>query len=635
MVINKRIIYFLCFAMLCSQTGVDAASAVTVPAEEGNIAADAQIEARRLVEEKLATAELAAAKAEATQAEVLAAEAKAAEIKASVNLLAAEAWAAEASNKAAKARAAAEAASTQLAKAEAALSAANAASDNAKAIAARAQSDAEAAEAEADQIAENEAGALEVTVIDEARIDAIAAKADEAAARIDAAAVSADAKAALADRLAAEADVKADAVDLLKDAKDSAADASIEAANLLADAVEAHMDAKSVVEDARTTLEDAKITSSDALSIEQSAKQYVAELMKPRPANGNLLYFDTGFNYYSWHNNKGQSGYQIVQPYSFYYADNKNRLEYGLNNAYVLSQNSSPNNQGRIAAWSDTDFSIAHTSNNNKYPIRYSLLFSLPTGKTSLSKDQVNAVMDEDLVERNVFGEGFNITPGISISHKIGKEDTWTLGMRYGFRGSYNLSVYDADSGNVSIANADSGDFWAKTLTWQHAGDKWQMVGELNHSSFSGGRLGDKVYYQGDELDANLVYNRELTADKSLMLYYRYLNQQPYQGLDETGTLTGQYVGFVWSKDYGKKHLFRFTGDYMKRSGSTFDPHTAMYIDGRTKYTIGVGYDWSLKSNSKLSLDVQKFRMNNQAASENVGTNYDGYNVYIKYGGNL
>ncbi len=346
-----------------------------------------------------------------------------------------------------------------------------------------------------------------------------------------------------------------------------------------------------------------------------------AEVLKPEFQASSPVNFDTGIQYYQWKNNKGQSGYQFVQPYNFSYVDKK--MEYALSTAYVISRNNSPGKQERLASFIDTTLSAAYTDERGSDSFRYSLDLNLPTGKTGLTDEQNNAVMDEDVVAENSFGEGTNATLGYSISHKIGKEDSWTLGLGYTLRGHYD--------------NDSPGSSWSKNLSWQHAEKQWQLTGSVNHESYSDGKIGIDHYRQGDELEVNIVYDEELAIDKNLMLYYRYSNQQATQNRigDEDGNLNTHYAGFSLKKNCNGEDALRFTGDYMKKSGNTVDIHTDNDIAGRTKYTVGVGYDFALQDNRKLSIDLQRFFMLNQVVDADGEDRYQGYNIILKYAGNF
>ena len=53
---------------------------------------------------------------------------------------------------------------------------------------------------------------------------------------------------------------------------------------------------------------------------------------------------------------------------------------------------------------------------------------NIPTGKAKLSSYERNARMDEDMVRFAEFGEGWNFTPGIAVTRRIGGDkDLLTL----------------------------------------------------------------------------------------------------------------------------------------------------------------------------------------------------------------
>ena len=59
-------------------------------------------------------------------------------------------------------------------------------------------------------------------------------------------------------------------------------------------------------------------------------------------------------------------------------------------------------------------------NNKDKYIVDYNLGINIPTGKAKLSSYERNARMDEDLVRFAEFGEGWNFTPGIAVTRRIG-----------------------------------------------------------------------------------------------------------------------------------------------------------------------------------------------------------------------
>lgn len=76
--------------------------------------------------------------------------------------------------------------------------------------------------------------------------------------------------------------------------------------------------------------------------------------------------------------------------------------------------------------------------------------FNLPTGRTRLSSEKLNVIMDPDLVSITSFGEGFNVNPNIAIVKEFGK--VWlSAGFGYVWRGEYDYSneLIDYEPGGI------------------------------------------------------------------------------------------------------------------------------------------------------------------------------------------
>jgi hypothetical protein len=659
----RLLTFFVCCILFFYQSSTEGAipSAIIVGGDAKSNAADMAAAAKTVADEAQAAADKAQAEADITAATAEVAKAaaalakeSAAEAAASADLAVAEASATEAENKARLAETkAAEAqekeriANEAVQRAVAAQKAAQAAADNAQAAVNRAN---KAAAAEA-RVASSAAAAQAVRVAAlaaainadkmedmEGKIDAEAARADamfegpKAAATdsVDAAAAHAD---AAGEKAAAAADVAGEAIDAQNQAADEKNDAAEALAAAKVDAKEAQVvlkDAKTNVEEAKIATLDAKTALNEAHGALSEAKANMAELTK-KEAVRNIEGFTVAGNFYSWKDNKGNSGYQFVQPYTFSYQ--ANGVETSLHTSYIISQYNSAagdNSSGRVSTWSDTDLSMSHTNKNKQYPVKYSLDINVPTGKATLNGKQKNAIMSDDLVENNTFGSGWNYSPGISVSHKIGKEDTWTLGTMYTFRGKATL---DGDLPNSELA---PGSEWVKSLQWQHIGQKWRLTGDLIHTSYGTTQQGGVDYVkEGNQLDTRLTYVRELPNNQSLLLYYWYANQHHDTPLAQqiAGTnLSGQYAGAMWSRPMGKNRTLRISFDAMKKSGDSYDVLTDSYFSSGYKYTGGIGYDVEVSPRQKFSLDIQSFYMRNNSSNNNGSdVGYHGFHYMLKY----
>lgn len=618
-----------------------AKSAIQSADDAKTTAALMRAEAKDIADRARAKADVAEAKAEAARAAAALAKAESDQAAAEAAVAAAESAKAKAEEAAAKAEAKAAAAENAEAAAKAEYAAAKTAAEKA-AIAAAKASEAEAAvaaAAEADAVAASTKAAAEAAAIAEAN----EAKTDEAAARAEAASdkayAEAEARSVAAERQANQAAAALEAAE----AKVTAAEAKLDSSS---DARAEANDAKTVVADAKTNLADAKTALTEAKKDQAEAKKDLADAnaavdlaqQQAKPVQERRS-FQWENRYYFFQDAFHNSGYQYVQPWDFAYQGDK--YEVGLSTNYIISSYKSTlaNSSGKVATWGDTTLSLGRDNPNQIYSLRYTLDVNMPTGKATLHGSQLNAVMNEHLVEFSRFGEGWNYTPGVSVSRRNGKEDIWTLGTQYSFRGKYTP---DDNAGNIT-----PGDEWMKFLRWQHIGQKWQLVGEVVHSSY-GSTLepsnvaGNLNYRQGSETDAKLTYNRELDNNHNLMLYYWHSTQLGYSspnpalaGLEGTGTVQDQYFGAQWSVNWQDKYTFRVFADMMRESGASFNPVTDLFMGGGSKYSIGLGYDVDFTAKSRLSFDVARFYMRTNPVSTTAGSaplnGYHGYNVYLRY----
>ena len=331
-------------------------------------------------------------------------------------------------------------------------------------------------------------------------------------------------------------------------------------------------------------------------------------------------------NFYNWHGN-GWSGSQFVQPYYFGYA-NKNSY-WGLNFNYVSSKNTTPGHEGKINTFTDTLLYFSTRNNKDKYIVDYNLGINIPTGKAKLSSYERNARMDEDLVRFAEFGEGWNFTPGIAVTRRIGGDkDLLTLGTNYSVRGSYDpTSDIDDDKFNP-------GNEWQKYLRWQHAEEKWQLVGELLHTSSAESKIADgSVFDTGAVWETRLTYNRNLAKDQDLMLYYWYYHENNEIILNKKVEESPvHYFGAEWKKHLSKKTDLRLAADIMIADGIRYSSLTDSYVDNRKKVALGIGCDLKMDERNKLSLKVQHFSMRDGKNSNGADARrYQGFNFLTSF----
>lgn len=353
--------------------------------------------------------------------------------------------------------------------------------------------------------------------------------------------------------------------------------------------------------------------------------QDMAEAKKSLQPVEESRYFQGKMRYYSWQDNEGRKGSQLYQPYQFYLKQDD--MEYGVQTAYQISDNESLA-EGRMAGFTDTTVSIAKTVLDKAYTFVYGLDVNLPTGKSKMNR---NAIMSDDLVEQSRFGDGYNYTPNFTVSHKIGEEDTWSLGVSYAFKQSYE---YDRDLPGAMI---NPGGEWAKSLEWLHAGQKWQALVQLTHSSYGATEENGLHYREGDQTELKLYYNRTLSAKQDLMVYYRYGlgNQTDYDSgfdlADAGGNQYRHYYGMEWKQQLAPARSLRVMFNVMQATGQNYDPLTYLRVGDRSKYGGLIAYDIRLDEKSELSLELEHFYMKDKAP----GNSYHGNNFFVKYSRSL
>lgn len=630
-------LYYMLFCQPSAEGGVP--SAVNVAADARANAGDLKTAAENAAEEERAAAEKLAVAADISQASALVQQEIAAEAAAAAELARAEVKLCEAHAHADELERKVRAAEEKEKISAEALAVALEAQCKAQEDAEKYRRAAERAEEAAAQLENNLKRTPAVNVvellenrdennIDELmkKIDAAAEQADEQGEMISAARDNAGAGWDRAADAQDKVDWAANQADIALESKELATEEKNEAIELLADAKLSIEDAKLALNDARNDVEGAKAGVFDARSVLAAHETYLAQLNKAETLLPAVQVFSTASNYYSWKDNRGGKGYQFVMPYTFFYQSGG--IEASFRTAYIISSHTVPaaaKSSGRVTAWSDSDLTVAYTNSNKDYPVRYSLAINIPTGKETLHGNQ--AIMSEDLVEYSTFGAGWNYTPGVSVSHKTSKKDTWTLGMTYSFPGKYTLN------GDLPDSQLQPGNEWTKTLQWRHNGSTWSMLGEFIHTSYAATQQGGVDYVkEGNQLDTRLTYIRELPRNASLALYYWDSHQQhdrPLAGQPGGSGMRGHYAGAMWSKKVQDKRTFRFNFDFMKKSGESYDVLTDSMFVGGKKFTGGIGYDMDLAAQQKLSFDIQKQFMKNDSNAGNV--KYHGYNVMIRY----
>lgn len=421
----------------------------------------------------------------------------------------------------------------------------------------------------------------------------------------------------------------------------NAANEAAEAAEALADRQMAAAEAvETKATEAKQALADAELMAKESKEYALQARQYAGQTKRELEQ---LIYmqdhpkgvhsFSSELHYYN-----GNGVYQLIQPMSYGYWHRD--VSYSLSTQYIRSKNSRAGAGGRVTTLGDTTLSLAKHQETAASMLEYRLDINIPTGKPALSRSERNARMNEDLLEVSQFGKGWQFTPGLEASWKIGKENMWTLGTSYAFCGTYDPTS-DIKNDDISPGNE-----WRRFLRWQHAGQEWQLVGEISNSSTGVTKVANgEKYSTGDQWEYKLTYNRKLPGQQNVMVYY-WREQQNINKIvpSDNANALAHYLGAMWSKKVDDSHAVRVGFDIMKSDGQRYDrihngvdddgnsQYVAVNVDGRTKYSLSLGYDVYINKKTNVSFELQKFIMKDGASSlGDSAVTYHGYNLFLKY----
>jgi len=319
----------------------------------------------------------------------------------------------------------------------------------------------------------------------------------------------------------------------------------------------------------------------------------------------------TGFSFDWWSDNRDSDARQISVPFRI--DGRAGDFSATLLTAYTDTR-LSPSGRDAVSLGHilDTKLSLSwQITERLPVDILFGLDFNLPTGKTNLSRDELDLVMDPDLLSINTFGEGFNINPTVTLAREWGN---WVAGLGFGYlwRGEYDYSadigVTDYSPGDIitlsgevryhfsqdlhsrffarhswygkdRVRGADyhqEGDFTLVGLGAHYApAERWSINATLRgvfrdrskSASASGGLDAEPHNIHGDELIADLAVQRLL--DKATII-------EPY---------------------------------FQARCRSSNDYHetSANFIGGRSKYSLGIKATHAFTPHLEAGLDVRGF----------------------------
>jgi len=398
----------------------------------------------------------------------------------------------------------------------------------------------------------------------------------------------------------------------------SVLDAKIASADEAASRLE---DALLILGDARQALAEYEAYAADAR--EQAARtlkerdDFLAMLASPPPASG----LSAGVEHYHWGGGE-RGGDQTVFP--IYYEREREDFSWGVFTQYVMTDH--------LDTFTDTTLNFSKRVPRERSSWLYSLSINIPTGKSALGWDERYARVTDDITGVEQFGKGWQVTPGVAYTWKTSASDDWTIGTSYTFSEKYD------PTSDIPNDDVDPGGEWGQYLRYRHLGEKWQFVGELLHSGYGRSRLDDgSSYRESDSWEGRLTFNRVLSDTQNLMFYYWLERQSPSDIPFETDDPLVHFFGTRWTRRLDENSKLHLTADVMTTDGSRFfrmysyydamlsPAYGAEMVDGRTKYSLGIGFDRGVGADMSLSVGIEAFHMRDGRSNTGApARNYNG-----------
>jgi hypothetical protein len=272
--------------------------------------------------------------------------------------------------------------------------------------------------------------------------------------------------------------------------------------------------------------------------------------------------------------------------------------------------------------------------------IIFGLDFNLPTGKTNLTRSQLDLIMDPDLVPINNFGEGFNINPTITLAGEWGN---WVAGLGFGYlwRGEYDYSTEtgatDYSPGDIFTINGEARYYFLPNLHARlFAGHSWYGKDRMKEVDF---------YQEGGftlaGIGANYTPAKKWTMDVAFRGIFREKSKfQSTPGI--LSTETDNIHGDEWIADAAVRYLLNdktalgsyFQGRWYTKNG--YPENWSRYIGGREKYTLGFKATRAFTPHLEAGLDVRGFLKHDDEANfpnYQPERHYSGFSVALLLAG--
>lgn len=310
-----------------------------------------------------------------------------------------------------------------------------------------------------------------------------------------------------------------------------------------------------------------------------------------RDARAVELSASTGVRYDAWSGTGSRSASQLQVPITAW--GRAGDFSASLLTAYVYTEaDLSGGDSASLGTVVDTKLTSSYEL-VGKLPLDllFGLDFNLPTGKTRLSRKELELVPDPELLPIDSFGEGFNVNPTVTAARSWGSVAAG-LALGYLWRGSYDVSsdLEDYDPGDVGNVTGEVR--WAFAPEWQA-----RLVGE--YAFYGKDELdGEEVLKEGDfaSLFAEARWLRDpWGASLSVQAIFRGKNEIPDAGGGGLETEDRNSHGDEWrmvlASRYDLDAVTRLTaavrGLWVTENG--YASSSARYVGARNKVSLTLG----------------------------------------------
>ncbi|NMC74803.1 MAG: transporter [Geobacteraceae bacterium] len=331
------------------------------------------------------------------------------------------------------------------------------------------------------------------------------------------------------------------------------------------------------------------------------------------------LRMQSGFTFDWWSDNRSNDARQIAVPVRV--EGNAGDFSATLLTAHVDTRlNPEGRDSASLGAFVDTKLVTSYQI-IDRLPIDIiiGLDFNLPTGKTNLSRRELNLIMDPDLIPIVNFGEGFNVNPTVTLAGQWGN---WAAGLGFGYlwRGEYDYSaeigVTDYSPGDIITINGEARYYVTPRLYSRlFAGHSWYGRDTVR---------GIDSYQEGGFTAAGAGVNYSPAEQWNIDISFRGIFREKSKFPSTTGAMdTEPYNihGDEWVADVGVRYLVdektavgsTFQGRW--HSGNDYPEAASRHIGAREKYSLGVKAVRALTPHLEAGLDVRGFLKHDEKAN--------------------